>query len=171
VCGKHLADGEGEYGSRGLMCNPCAANVKADEEFPCQRCGMYLPKHELQMFKSRLFCNYCIMDLRDEERIHEQAAAGSGHPGAHEAAVSLHAIKKGHCNRCGRGAEVLYTVAGMQLCERCRDQAHPGADYGPNKPMPFGTRALVFVRSAPGSIAKLPAKVIEAIRKRIGSRK
>ena len=172
VCGKHLADGEGEYGSRGLVCNPCAASIKSDEEAACQRCGMYLPKHELQMFKSRMFCNYCIMDLRDEDRMHEAAAAGSAPASAHEERVAKsYARKKGYCNRCSAEAEELYTVNGMLLCERCKEQAHPGADYGPNRPMPFGTRMLIFVRSVPGKAARLPARIIEAIRKKIGMRK
>ena len=173
VCGKHLADGEGEYGSRGLVCNPCAASIKSDEEAACQRCGMYLPKHELQMFKSRMFCNYCIMDLRDEDRMHEAAAQGEGVPGAPHAerVAKVHAKKKGHCNRCGADADELYTVNGMLLCERCKNAAHPDADYGPNRPMPFGTRAIVFVRSVPGKAARLPARVIEAIRRRMGMRK
>jgi len=173
ICGRELHDGEVEYSSRGATCHTCAASIKTDEEAACQRCGMYLPKHELQMFKSRMFCNYCIMDLRDEERMHEAAARGEGAPGtAHEARVAkAYPKKKGYCNRCSAEAGELYTVNGMLLCERCRDQVHPGPDYGPNKPMPFGTRMLVFVRSVPGKALRLPAKVIEAIRRRISMRK
>lgn len=67
-CGKcgGYTDGEGAR-----HCYTCsAAHDASGPEIgtQCQRCGMYLPSHELQMWNSRLFCPYCIMDLQDEER-------------------------------------------------------------------------------------------------------
>ena len=62
-CGR-LMDGEG-------MCDNCtslsAHPIGTPEEVPCQRCGMYLPPHELRMWNSRLYCAYCIMDIQDED--------------------------------------------------------------------------------------------------------
>ena len=77
-CGTSL----GEYAHEGL-CSSCVALAQADN-VPCQRCGMYLPSHELKMFNSRLYCSYCIMDLQDEEarqhKISEQPHAPPAGP-------------------------------------------------------------------------------------------
>lgn len=59
-CGTSL----GEYGHGGL-CTSCSTLADADN-VQCQRCGMYLPSHELKMLNSRLYCAYCTMDVQDE---------------------------------------------------------------------------------------------------------
>lgn len=70
-CGGYM-EGEG-----GRHCYTCSTAMDAS----CQRCGMYLPSHELQMFKSSRYCPYCIMDLQDEERL----IGGEGRRNAAEA--------------------------------------------------------------------------------------
>ncbi len=71
-------------------CYTCSAAIDTSShaglDTACQRCGMYLPSHELQMWNSRLFCPYCIMDLQDEER----RISGEGrHMGGHNGAEAL----------------------------------------------------------------------------------
>ena len=67
-CGKTL-DGLDVGGD--MICSDCEAAGSGGHgtgtDVPCQRCGMYLPSHELQMWNSRLYCAYCIMDIKDED--------------------------------------------------------------------------------------------------------
>jgi len=144
-CGKEM-DGEG-------MCSNCASlssphNIGTPEEVPCQRCGMYLPPHELRMWNSRLYCAYCIMDIQDEdarskgEKKPEEKTAreeggglfsglfGKGEgKGAGSGSVTAKADEPryqqyrrtaaGTCERCGRESDVLYLVRGRKLCPQC----------------------------------------------------
>ena len=69
----------GEFDAGGdMICQNCEARgsgaAGGTPDVPCQRCGMYLPSHELRMWNSRLYCSYCIMDIQDEEK---RAKAGS----------------------------------------------------------------------------------------------
>ena len=106
----------GEFDAGGdMICQNCeargsgAAGGTPDE--PCQRCGMYLPSHELRMWNSRLYCSYCIMDIQDEEK---RAKAGSARAAREESGKAPRA-----CERCGRETDTLYSVQGRKLCANC----------------------------------------------------
>lgn len=129
--------GEGAH-----LCASCIALADADN-VPCQRCGMYLPSHELKMFNSRLYCSYCIMDLQDEEE--QQKKKHEHPPHAHEQQTQQHAgaagdsgtpptsgasgfaqgetleqlVGRGACSRCGRECERLCLLKGEKMCEKC----------------------------------------------------
>ncbi len=106
------------------VCSNCEASfghgTGAAADVPCQRCGMYLPSHELQMWNSRLYCAYCIMDVKDEEKM---MRGGHGHGDEHAQGgdnLQAHYGKKsGTCERCGRNAETLYSSQGRMLCSHC----------------------------------------------------
>lgn len=141
-CGSSL----GEYSS-GELCPNCQSTHHGSgtaDDVPCQRCGMYLPSHELQMWNARLYCAYCIMDVKDEEKMHreyagkhapaqpEHGAGGSSedfpsHRGApsgagHGASAAESLGIGGVCERCGKGTDTLYRLEGRRVCSRCYDE-------------------------------------------------
>ena len=96
-------------------------------DVPCQRCGMYLPSHELRMWNSRLYCAYCIMDVQDEEEMVRKHGAKRPQPeGEKERAMEegkSHAGESlavsGECEKCGAQAGQLYSINGRRMCQRC----------------------------------------------------
>jgi hypothetical protein len=106
----------GEFDAGGdMVCQNCeaagSAGAGGTPDVPCQRCGMYLPPHELRMWNSRLYCAYCIMDIQDEEKRARGAdARGAGGEGGRG---------NGICERCGRETDTLYSVQGRRLCSSC----------------------------------------------------
>jgi len=73
----------GEFDAGGdMVCQNCEARgsggAGGTPDVPCQRCGMYLPSHELRMWNSRLYCAYCIMDIQDEEKRGKAREARAG---------------------------------------------------------------------------------------------
>jgi hypothetical protein len=135
-CGSQFGD-ETELSG---LCTSCSSTQGTD--VPCQRCGMYLPPHELRMWNSRLYCSYCIMDLQDEERRmhaaakHEEPppADSRGGPSAHggKDALPLDFVhKNGTCERCGREVGTLYVVNGRRLCLRCYSEGSSGTSSAP----------------------------------------
>jgi len=110
----------GEFDAGGdMICQNCesAGGSSGTPNVPCQRCGMYLPSHELRMWNSRLYCAYCIMDLQDEEKRGKAERARAGSESVRAAAI---------CERCGREADQLYTVQGRKLCASCYSLGSPG---------------------------------------------
>ena len=123
-CGAQLPEYSGD------LCANCQASKGAGAagDVPCQRCGMYLPSHELQMWNARLYCAYCIMDVKDEEErmrklgekrkpsqeVSMEAAAGTGGE-AQESGKGTGGI----CERCGKEASPLYALAGRRVCAMC----------------------------------------------------
>jgi len=106
----------GEFDAGGdMICQNCessgAGGHGGGSTVPCQRCGMYLPSHELRMHNSRLYCAYCIMDVQDEEK---RSKAGDGRGAGGEGGRS-----SGICERCGRETDTLYSVQGRRLCSSC----------------------------------------------------
>ena len=99
-----------------MICQNCESAATSGQgggsTAPCQRCGMYLPSHELRMHNSRLYCAYCIMDVQDDER--RSKAAGEGR-GAGEGGGKAPGI----CERCGRETDTLYMVQGRRMCSGC----------------------------------------------------
>jgi len=129
-CGTSL----GEYSAGGL-CSSCSSLADA-ENVQCQRCGMYLPSHELKMLNSRLYCAYCIMDVQDEiERqrkmaeqpaAHEQPAAqehpqgGSEHPQAPKIHIEeARLISPAEAVSASSSPTLEQYFAGSGTCERC----------------------------------------------------
>jgi hypothetical protein len=98
-----------------MICQNCESAASSghggNASVPCQRCGMYLPPHELRMHNSRLYCSYCIMDVQDEEK-RSKAGDGRGVGGAGGRSTGI-------CERCGRETDTLYSVQGRKLCSSC----------------------------------------------------
>ncbi len=148
-CGSTL----GEYSS-GELCPGCQSTQRGSgtpDDVPCQRCGMYLPSHELQMWNARLYCAYCIMDVKDEEKMHQKYAgkderarqeagsSGSSHggdaPGAGHGGAAADSLGiSGVCERCGKETDPLYSLAGRRVCGACYDEE--------GKPPPFSSTSF-----------------------------
>ena len=98
-----------------MICQNCESAAMGGQgggaTVPCQRCGMYLPSHELRMHNSRLYCAYCIMDVQDDEK---RSRAGDGRGAGREESRA-----PGICERCGRETDILYTVQGRKMCPSC----------------------------------------------------
>lgn len=135
ICSDCEAAGSGGHGSG------------TPTDVPCQRCGMYLPSHELQMWNSRLYCSYCIMDIKDEEKHakgQERPPEGGAPPssggilgglfgardqdssqqpppgkGGGEPLQQYPGKTLGRCERCGRESDVLYAAQGLSVCPSC----------------------------------------------------
>lgn len=139
-CGSHI--GELDHGGN-MICQNCESSQGTD--VPCQRCGMYLPPHELRMWNSRLYCAYCIMDLQDEEKWIRQggrnASQGEG-VGSHGGKGGLFPElggNKGVCERCGREASTFYTAHGRRLCQSCYFEG----ESGESSSRPFGLSQII----------------------------
>lgn len=128
-----------------MICDNCESSMHgggSGTDVPCQRCGMYLPSHELQMWNSRLYCAYCIMDIKDEEKRtkgegQQQEGAPATPPGGilgglfgardaqqpekpgGEPLQQYAGTKSGTCERCGRESDVLYSAHGLSVCPAC----------------------------------------------------
>jgi hypothetical protein len=152
VCGTYIAN---EYG----MCSGCAAAAHPTDDVPCQRCGMYLPRHELQMWNSRLYCNYCLMDLRDEEQRmrdgvkREQRAEGEAPVGSGGEPLAQRDLPK-ICERCGRRASVLYEHHGRRLCTTCLSEEGGKPPFS-SDPFGFILNAIGIGRKLEGGAAKI----------------
>lgn len=146
-CTRCGATMEGLDAGGNMLCDNCEASMHSTgsgTDVPCQRCGMYLPSHELQMWNSRLYCSYCIMDLKDEERMgrEQKKPEGAEQPptgglfsglfggkdsdsqpppekGAGEPQQQYPHTAPGICERCGREADALYMAQGRKLCQLC----------------------------------------------------
>ena len=97
-----------------MICQNCESSSSSGQgggsTVPCQRCGMYLPSHELRMHNSRLYCAYCIMDVQDDEKRSKAGVRGAGEEGGRI---------RGICERCGRETDTLYSVQGRKMCSSC----------------------------------------------------
>lgn len=146
-----------------MVCQNCESRAGAGggTDVPCQRCGMYLPPHELRMWNSRLYCAYCIMDIQDEERFGKGARA---EPQAAGEFGQSRSKRPRSCQRCGREAEELYTVQGMDLCMDCYS-SQGGASPGGARPSRFGQVVQKVKRAlgiSPKPVATMPAKIAPA---------
>lgn len=126
-------------------CSICEASsghgTGTPADVPCQRCGMYLPSHELQMWNARLYCAYCIMDMRDEEEMLRRHARtpprtpeGGAAPGSEKTRAPESSGIFGTCEKCGAQENQLYSLNGRLLCQRCCSEsggaAGPGSMFG-----------------------------------------
>lgn len=112
------------YGTDGLSyCDSCSfygMNVQ------CQKCGMYLPRLELQMYRGNWYCPYCIADLKEESSREE-------YPRKEEKAYEQK-VKTEQCERCGTIlSTAVYVFKGRQLCVSCLNQER-GEESGPVTP-------------------------------------
>ena len=124
-----------------MICDNCEARGSGGAggapDVPCQRCGMYLPSHELQMWNSRLYCAYCIMDVKDEEKRSKELRSARSDPLSPGAGKGGIIRKYGTCQRCGKSTDELYTSSGMSLCAGCY-HAYGPPEAGGSKPSRFG---------------------------------
>ena len=167
----------------GGLCVSCEASsgrgIGTPEDVPCQRCGMYLPPHELRMWNSRLYCAYCIMDIQDEEeRIRKHAKgehageAASGHGsegGAAQRGEAGDSLRQGNgvCEKCGRSSDTLYSLGGRRLCPSCHSEE---GGIPPASPSLFGQIVLrvkkVLQRKQPEIVAAPPTSQVFDVKKR-----
>ncbi len=136
-----------------MVCDSCEATghgAGGAQDVPCQRCGMYLPSHELQMWNSRLYCAYCIMDVKDEEKM---AKAHSSPTQEREGMPQEGRMGSGTCERCGRQSEFLYSAGGRRLCQHC----YSDGESEPSNPGGI-SQIAVFIKSIFGK--KEPAKIL-----------
>jgi len=135
------------------VCHNCeaASGHGSGTDVPCQRCGMYLPSHELQMWNSRLYCAYCIMDVKDEEKMLREGAKQGVHRQEGEPLEQDFGKKSERCTRCGRGADFLYSSQGMRLCSHCYSEggATGGKPEGGNAGGVAQIVSKIFGKSAP----------------------
>jgi len=76
---------------------------------------MYLPATEMQWYKGQLHCQYCIMDLRDEDKRNEKMIMEKD---KYIKAETIHET----CQRCGRILSIAYFYNGKKLCETCMEE-------------------------------------------------
>ena len=74
---------------------------------------MYLPATEMQWYKGQLHCQYCIMDLKDEDKRAEERGKDK-----FVRAEASHET----CQRCGRILSIAYFYNGKKLCETCMEE-------------------------------------------------
>ncbi len=156
-CGSPL--GEFDAGGDGI-CQNCEASSGhgsgSSTDVPCQRCGMYLPPHELRMWNSRLYCAYCIMDIQDEENYgkhgHRGGAGAGAAPGA-DGVLPGGGASSGVCERCGRQSNSLYSLGGRRLCQQC--QSEEGGVAGAAS---FLSQLVLMVKEKFNSVSKPQAK-------------
>ncbi|MBI2079875.1 hypothetical protein HYT84_03850 [Candidatus Micrarchaeota archaeon] len=118
-CSRCGSDGHVEYGSDGqAYCSSCTFYGMNKQ---CWKCRMYLPWTELQMWNGQLYCQYCLMDIRDEEnRIREPKEAKRAEISYVSEAEPIY--REERCDRCGRSLTVVYYLRHRKLCENCLDR-------------------------------------------------
>ena len=81
---------------------------------------MYLPVSELQTYRGQLTCQYCMMDLKDEQRrMEERGKEGEGKKSERYASEL---VLPELCERCGRDLNLVYYFNGKRLCSTCVQQ-------------------------------------------------
>ncbi len=103
-----------EYGTNGMpYCNAC---IFYGTNKRCSKCSMYLPEAEMQNYAGQLYCQYCLMDIRDEQKHQTEDR--------HE---QMH-VRKDTCENCGStSAENFFSVGGRVLCTNCAKDYYDGA--------------------------------------------
>jgi hypothetical protein len=90
---------------------------------------MYIPVNELQQYRGQLMCPYCIQDIRDEQRKHDEPNN-----------EKLHMDRLAYpelCQRCNGDLTLgVYYWNGKHLCKRCMEAGQNDWEYvqgGPSK--------------------------------------
>lgn len=169
-CGRSVEDYEVAGDGLCMNCQTIAPTHGTGTDVPCQRCGMYLPSTELKMWNSRLFCNYCIMDIQDEERMMhpERRTPEKVQPAVQE----LSSRGAGVCERCGRQSDTLYSLSGKNLCSACYSDSASGGEPPEGKPSMFGQivrgakRALGFKEEPKLIVNEGPQEIVFDLRRR-----
>ena len=189
-CTRCGATMEGLDAGGNMLCDNCEAamhSAGSGTDVPCQRCGMYLPSHELQMWNSRLYCSYCIMDLRDEEKMGREQKKPEGESpqpqgglfsglfggretdsqpplekGAGESQQQYPHTAPGICERCGREADALYIVGGRKLCQICISSGGvSGSGPGFFAQIVSAVKRAAGIKPQPKIIAQQPTAVFD----------
>ncbi|MCX8194960.1 MAG: hypothetical protein N3G22_02530 [Candidatus Micrarchaeota archaeon] len=98
---------------------------------------MYIPYTELKMWNSRLYCNYCIMDIQDEEEMVRKAGRKEGKE-SEKILPELPSSGIGTCERCGKQAQQLYLFFGRKLCLQCYNSSSEQGQPPTSGPSLFG---------------------------------
>lgn len=115
-CSRCGNDGHTEYAPDGQAY--CSACLFYGMNRPCWKCRMYLPMGELQTYRGQWTCQYCIMDLRDEERASE-AGHKKSRSGRSEEEHLDHIPDDERCDRCRRKMAIVYIFNNRKFCEIC----------------------------------------------------
>ncbi|MCX8167038.1 MAG: hypothetical protein N3E37_04255 [Candidatus Micrarchaeota archaeon] len=153
-CGKHVE--HAHYYNGIAYCMQCAILAENDEA-QCASCGMYLPKTEMKMWASRYYCNYCIMDIMDEEERKNKPKREFDYGHTHkphqdyykDKQESSETVKKftpefsgnfdadsikyhDRCERCGIYSEVIYVINGKKFCRSCIENYYKADEHKPS---------------------------------------
>ena len=127
TCARCAAKEEMEFGPDGLpYCSSC---IFYSLNKQCYKCRMYIPVNELQQYLSFWMCPYCIQDMRDEERKHNEPKNEKLHMDA------LAYPEK--CSRCNGDLNLgVYYWNGKHLCKKCMEDGQKEWEFisgGPSK--------------------------------------
>ncbi len=160
VCGSNVQDTDIVYSGGIALCRNCESTGAYSQDSPCARCGVYIPRTEMQMYKSRLYCSYCIMDIRHEEKDAEDARGRkeAGNEGAGNGESNVGAASSGGkdggkgpasqeirdfpCEICGRESGIMYYFGTIRVCPTCKEGLDP--DIYKITKKPFGNRIPVI---------------------------
>ncbi len=164
-CARCGTDGHVEYAPDGqAYCSSC---LFYGMNKPCWKCRMYLPSTELQNYRGQLTCQYCIMDLRDAERKHEERErkpeqiAEKRLGGRSEEEHLSHIPDDERCDRCRRKMSIVYIFNNRKLCEIC---VHVEKEEWVDKGAGAMPMVLKFrVKGNEGLLSKIMAKLEIAI--------
>lgn len=161
-CGTLIGSADDGTGGICPSCESAGSGIGKAADVPCQRCGMYLPSHELRMYNSRLYCAYCIMDVQDEEKYgKERQRAKEERRPEEKGAIDLQPYgKTGVCEKCGRETATFYSFGGKRLCEQCCNNESGGGAVGGAGFPPVFQAIVERVRGALGM--KEAPKIISA---------
>ncbi|HIH22731.1 TPA: hypothetical protein HA238_03320 [Candidatus Micrarchaeota archaeon] len=166
LCSRCGQEGPTEYGPDGQSyCSSCAFYGMNK---PCWKCRMYLPSLELQQWRGQWTCQYCMMDLRDEERRiekrHERQETPITVPGqgggeyvpAKPMGFGTGGMAEAHaegerrldfgaeqetCDRCKRKLTMVYIINGKKFCEVCMESEKKNWERADARPMIVRFRA------------------------------
>lgn len=145
-CGRELKDSEVMYGSDGLpYCSSC---VHLADSTQCFKCGIRLPRSEMQMYKGQYYCQYCFMDTymneKDRERREDDKRRKETEKDDKKRAEQTKHVGLEHCEICGAKLYTVYNVNGMHLCKNCADNVIADMKRKGKKPNKY---AVIHIRN------------------------
>jgi len=174
-----LKDYEVLYGPDGFpYCSSCISEA---DKTPCYKCGIKLPRSEMQIYKGQYYCQYCFMevymDAKDRERREDKKRSDDASKGGEGGMPHHKAVELERCEICGTKLYTVYDVNGMHLCKTCAENMLDDMKRRGEKPHKF---AKIKIMEKPISakigeivIQKPKNVVVRAIKKffRIGEYK